>query len=127
MRLGREPKCLLPEPLLVSAKSRARVDAFGLEGHPVRSKIAFLKDMGTEVAGRCKSMGRYVIGPTIAEEYEIGDLPLAQKLVKKDGPLGEAAAEVRRRVRPVAKIAAVQIDPVNGVASLLYGGTQTAE
>jgi hypothetical protein len=51
----------------------------------------------------------------------------AQKSVEKSGPLGEAPSELRRRSRPVALVAAADVDSVNGDSTFGHGLAESPE
>lgn len=80
-------------------------------------EISFFEYVCPDPSNTSHAVRGDVVGPAIAEQDKIRYLSLTQELVEEHRPLGEPAAETRRRVRPIANVATTEIDPVNWVST----------
>src|SRR6185369_12309960 len=116
-RLRRESASLLEDPFPVPDEPRIAVHTVELERHPVRTEIAFLKDVGPDAPERRDASRRGVVRSTVAEQQYVGHLMLAKEIVEEHRPVPETAAEVRCRLIPVDHVAGAYVDPLDLDAS----------
>ena len=93
------------------------VDAAFLEGDPVGAHIPFFDDVHADCPRFGDANGRAMQRSAVAEQNEITDRLVDNQTVEKLRPFMLAAAEVDRTGKPPeCLVAAVEINPVYGVA-----------
>jgi hypothetical protein len=94
------------------------IDPALLEGDPIGPQVALLDDVNAQCAALGDANGGSVQRPAIAKEDDIADRPLDDQPVEKLWPFFRTAAKIHSsREPPERPVAAVEIHPVNRVAT----------
>ena len=124
----RQAQRFLAIPVRVARQRGVAVDPAFLKGDPVRAHIAFFDDVDPHRARLGDADGGAMQRPAVAEQDEIADRLVDHQAIEKFRPFMLAAAKVDRAgPAPERPVAAVEIDPVHGVAARRERGTQIFE